>query len=88
MLILVPRGVLESYRDIANATLQVRYIPDSWKREIMFLTEEIEGTEKVEKHRPIMPIEVCRKARTKILIKMTRKVWDSNNATSPRNTGF
>ena len=41
MLRLHPGGVLESYRDIANATLQGGCIPDSWKREIMFPIKKV-----------------------------------------------
>ena len=54
----------------------------------MFPAEKIAGKEKVEKHRPIMLIEACRKACTSIFIKRIRKVWDANNAISSCNTGF
>ena len=54
----------------------------------MLPTEKIVGTEKVGKHRPIMLIKACRKARMGILIKRIRKVWDANNAISPCNTGL
>ena len=48
MLRLAHDDVLESYRDIANATLQGGCIPDTWKGEIMFPAEKIAGTEKFE----------------------------------------
>ena len=35
-----------------------------------------------------MLIGACRKARTGVLIKRIRKVWDKNQAISPCNTGF
>ena len=83
-----PEGVLESYRDTANATLKGGCIPDSWKLEIIFPIEKVEGTEKVEKHRPTMLTDACRKAYTVILIKKVRKVWDTNKAISSCNSGF
>ena len=49
----------------------------------MFLIEKIEGVVKIEKHRPIMLIDACRKACTGILIKRIRRVWDKNQAISP-----
>ena len=88
MLRLAPAGLLASYLEIANAALAGGSIPDSWKREVMFPIEKIEGTVKIEKHRPIMLIEACRKACTGILIKRIRKVWDKNQAISPCNSGF
>ena len=88
MLGLAPPGLLGSYRDIANAALAVGCVPGSWKREVMFPIEKIEGTVRIEKHRPIMLIEACRNAYTGVLIKRTRKVWDKNQAISPCNTGF
>ena len=54
----------------------------------MFPIGKIEGVVKIEKHRPIMLIEACRKACTGILIKGIRKVWDKNQAISPCNSGF
>ena len=51
----------------------------------MFPIEKIEGATRIEKHRPIMLIEACRKACTGILIKRIWKVWDSNQAMSPCN---
>ena len=74
MLRLAPGGVLDSYRDIANAALQGGCVPNSWKREVMFPTEKVAGTENIEEHRPIMIIEACRKAYTGTLIKRVRKV--------------
>ena len=62
MLRLVPPGLLDSYRDIANAALAGGCIPDSWKREVMFPIEKIEGTVRIEKLRPIMLIEACKKS--------------------------
>ena len=59
---------------IANAALKGTCVPDSWKREVMFPVEKIEGTIQIEKHRPIMLIEAYRKARTGILIKRVRRV--------------
>ncbi len=88
MLRLAPADVLESYREIANEALNGGCVPDSWKREVMFPTEKIAGRIWIEKHRPIMLIEACRKACTGILIKRIRKVWDANTAISPCNTGF
>ena len=58
------------------------------EREVMFLIKKIEGTVKIEKHCPIILIEVCRKTCAGVLIKRTRKVWDKNQAISPRNSGF
>lgn len=49
MLRLAPKGVLESCRDIANATLQGDCTPGSWKREVMFPIEKFEGTGKMKK---------------------------------------
>ena len=66
MLRLAPEGLLESYREIANATLAGGCVPDSWKREVIFPIEKIEGAAKIEKHRPIMLIGACRKACTGI----------------------
>ena len=57
MLRLAPDGLLKSYLDIANAALAGGCVPDSRKREGMFPIEKIEGTVKIEKHRPIMLIE-------------------------------
>ena len=57
----------------------------------MFPIEKIEGTVRIENHRPIMLIEACTKACTGIygvLIKRISKVWDKNQAISPRNTGL
>ncbi len=88
MLRLAPAGLLESYREIANAALAGGCIPDSWKREVMFPIEKIEGTIRIEKHRPIMLIEACRKACTGILIKRISKVWDQHKAISASNSGF
>ena len=85
---LAPEGLLESYREIANATIGGGRVPDSRKREVIFPIETIEGTVKIEKHRPIMLIETCSKACTGTLIKRTREVWDKNQAISPCNSGF
>ena len=73
MLRLVPEYLLESHSEITNAALAGGCVPVSWKLEVMFPIEKIEGAVKIEKHRPIMLIEVCRKAYTGILIKMIRK---------------
>ena len=54
----------------------------------MLPIEKVEGTEKIEKLRPIILIEVCRKACTGILIKRVRKVRDANNAIRSCNSGF
>ena len=88
MLRLAPGDVLESYRDIANATLQGGCIPCPRKREVMFPTNKVEGTRNIEKHRPIILTKACRKARTGILIKRIREVWGANNAISPCHNGF
>ena len=80
--------MLESHRDIANATLQGGCVSGSWKREIMFPIENVEGTEKIERHRPIMLIEAYRNACTGILMKRVRKVWDTNNTIRSCNSGF
>ena len=88
MLRLALESLLKSYIDIANATLVGGCVPGSWKREVMFPVEKIEGTAKIEKHRPIMLIAACRKACTWILIKRIRIVWDKNKAISPCNSGF
>ena len=88
MLRLAQKDVLELHRDIANAALQGDCVPDSWKREVMFPTEKVAGAEKIDKHRPIMLIEACRKACTWVLIKRVRKVWGADKATGASNTGF
>ena len=85
---LAPAGLLESYREIVNAALSGGCMPGSWKREVMFPIEKIEGTLKIEKHRSIMLIEACRKGCMGILIKRIGKVWDQNQAISPCNSGF
>ena len=43
MLRLALEGVLEAYRDIANAALQGGCAPDSWKRGIMLPIENGKG---------------------------------------------
>ena len=78
MLRKAPTGLLESYRDIANAAPGGGCVPDSWKRRVMSPIENIEGTVKIEKDRHIMLIEACREACIGILIKRIRKVWDKN----------
>ena len=83
MLRFAPFGLLGFYRDITNAALAGGCVPDSWKREVMIPIEKIEEMVRIEKHRPIMLIEACRKACTGILIKLTHKVWDKNQAISP-----
>ena len=85
---LAPVGLLDSYRDIANAALTGGCAPDSWKREVMFPIEKVEGAVRIEKYRPIMIVEAYRKACTGIIIKRTRKVWDKNQAISLCNSGF
>ena len=73
---------------LPNATLAGWCVSGSWKREAMFPIERIEGTVKIEKHRPIMLIGACREACTGILIKRIRKVWDKNQAISLYSSGF
>ena len=42
----------------------------------------LEGDIWIEKHRPIMLTEACRKVRTDILIKRVRRVWDANGVST------
>ena len=88
MLALASEEMLVEYLVIINRIISGGPIPEYWKKEVMFPTEKIPGTIKIEKHRPIMLLEVLRKACTGFMVQRLRKTWTKHHIISGKNTGF